>query len=402
MSSSLQPQADSTSKLNGRRQFITPGIVPATSPGILPVTPPAIAPVTSPTQTTPQQNVLRELRGQRYHRGSLLGASTQNALEAIWANRTRSFLTTLGIVVGVAAVIGALTLTQGVAAFITNVISSQGLNTVYVQPGSSNTRGVVQKQVYQTLTLRDLQTLSKLPHVAAISPVVSANNTQVVYGNQNWHTRVQGVSIDIQTIQSLEMADGLWLDTAQQADGEAVAVLGDTVAHNLFANAGVDPVGQQIRIRNQLFRVVGVLAPKGGFQDDVIYIPYLAAQIRLTNTTYLNEILLDVDSQNNVDLVVQEITTALELNHHIPKGEPDDFQTTTAKQILQQSQQVTQAITLLLTSIAAISLTVGGIGIMNIMLVSVTERTREIGIRMAIGARRSDIRNQFLIESRVL
>jgi putative ABC transport system permease protein len=351
----------------------------------------------------PVQNLLRELRGKRYQRGSSLGTSMGSALTAIWANRTRSFLTMLGIVVGVAAVIGSLTLTSGVAAFITNIIASQGVNTIFVAPGSSqNTRGVTEQNT-QTLTLNDLRLLSQLPHVSAISPIVSAGNMQVVFESQNWHTRVQGVSTDLQTIQGWQMLDGLWFTTQQQAGAEPVAVLGDTVAQNLFGNSNVNPVGQQIRIGNQLFRVVGVLAPKGGFgQDDVIFIPYQTAMIRLANTNYLSEIVIDVDDQNNINLVVQEITTTLESSHHIPKGTPDDFQTITSAQLLQQSQQVTQAIALLLSSIAAISLTVGGIGIMNIMLVSVTERTREIGIRLAIGARRADIRTQFLIEALVL
>ena len=385
-SSSLQPQTES-----GRERM--PVVTAAAMPTQANV----------PVQETPLQNLLKELRGKRYQRGGTLGTSMGSALAAIWANRTRSFLTMLGIVVGVAAVIGSLTLTSGVAAFITNIISSQGVNTVYVAPGSSNARGVVQKQSVQTLTLNDLRLLSQLPHVAAISPVVSTGQSQVVFGSQNWHTRVQGVSTDMQTIQGWNLQDGLWFNAQQQAGGEAVAVLGDTVAQNLFGNTNVNPVGQQIRIGNQLFRVTGVLAPKGGFgQDDVIYIPYQAAMVRLANTNYLGEIVINVDNQNNINLVVQEITTTLELSHHIPKGTPDDFQTTTATQILQQSQQVTQAISLLLSSIAAISLTVGGIGIMNIMLVSVTERTREIGIRLAIGARRADIRTQFLIEALIL
>ena len=287
-----------------------------------------------PVQETPLQNLLKELRGKRYQRGGTLGTSMGSALAAIWANRTRSFLTMLGIVVGVAAVIGSLTLTSGVAAFITNIISSQGVNTVYVAPGSSNARGVVQKQSVQTLTLNDLRLLSQLPHVAAISPVVSTGQSQVVFGSQNWHTRVQGVSTDMQTIQGWNLQDGLWFNAQQQAGGEAVAVLGDTVAQNLFGNTNVNPVGQQIRIGNQLFRVTGVLAPKGGFgQDDVIYIPYQAAMVRLANTNYLGEIVINVDNQNNINLVVQEITTTLELSHHIPKGTPDDFQTTTATQI---------------------------------------------------------------------
>lgn len=356
-------------------------------------------PVQMPVQMSPLETLMRELRTKKQDRGSLASASIESALEAVFANRTRSFLTMLGIVVGIAAVIGALTLTQGVGAYVSNAINSQGANSIYIQPGAAKSGGVSVKQSTQTLTLNDLQILSRQPHVTAITPFINAG-AQVVYANQNWRTRIQGVSTDLQAIQSWNLAQGLWFSTAQQASGSPVAVIGDTVYQNLFGPSGVNPVGKQIRIRNELFTVVGVLAAKGGFgQDDTIFVPYLAAQARLTNTNYLNEIELTVDDPANVDLVVQEITTTLEQTHHILKGNPDDFQTTTSAQLLQQSNQATSAISLLLTSIAGISLTVGGIGIMNIMLVSVTERTREIGIRMSIGARRRDIRNQFLIES---
>ncbi len=368
-------------------------------------TPAQNAPAPVPAQTASLEHLLQELRTQKYKRGSTFGANVSSALEAVWANRTRSLLTMLGVVVGVAAVIGALTLTQGVAAFVTGQITSQGANVVFIQSGTSTVPGAaarnnIPKPQVQDLTLTDLQALQHLPHVAAISPIVSAASVQAVYGNQNWNTRAQGVSTDLQTIGSWDMAEGLWFSDAQAAGAEPVAVLGDTVATNLFSASGIDPIGQQIRIRNQLFRVVGVLAPKGGFRlDDIIYVPYQTALVRLVNQTYVNEIEVQADDQSNINLLVQEITTSLERTHHIAKGNPDDFQTQTSAQILQQASLATQAITLLLTSIAAISLTVGGIGIMNIMLVSVTERTREIGVRMSMGARRSDIRNQFLIES---
>jgi putative ABC transport system permease protein len=365
-----------------------------------PPTPPEAAPASSPT--APLGSLLRDLRGGGAVQGGLIGASLESALESIWAHRLRSLLTMLGVVIGITAVIGAMTLTQGVGAYLDNVIASQGANTIFVQPGAANSRGERVKQAFQTLTLNDVQTLSRLPHVAAISPFVSTGG-QVVYGNQNWKTRVQGVSTDLQTIQSWNLADGLWFTPQQDDGGAAVAVIGDTVAQNLFGPSGVDPVGQQIRINRALFRIVGVLAPKGGPQeDDIIFVPYKAALARLSNQTFLNEIDVQADSEGDVNLVQQEITSALEQTHHISKGQPDDFQTTTSAQILQDANQATQAITVLLVGIAAISLTVGGIGIMNIMLVSVTERTREIGIRLTVGARRSDIRNQFMIEALLL
>src|SRR5262249_6283685 len=171
---------------------------------------------------------------------------------------------------------------------------------------------------------------------------------------------------------------------------------------SLFDASGVNPVGQVIHIGAQVFRVGGVLAAKGSGQDDVIFVPFNTARIRLKNTTTVDQILVESDTTDDVSQVQQSVVTALERNHHIQPGATDDFGTITFVQFLQRSQQTTQALTFLLVGIAGISLTVGGIGIMNIMLVSVTERTREIGIRMSIGARRRDIRNQFLIEALVL
>lgn len=352
----------------------------------------------SPTNS-PVADLLRELQSGKSGRSSSLGTSWDSAIESVWANRTRSVLTMLGIVIGIAAVIGALTLAQGVGAFFANLISSQGANTITVQPGISINNSQ-RRTTARDLTLQDLQSVSKLQHVTAVSPMVSSGNGQAVYGAQNWNTRAQGVSIALEGIQNWNLAEGLWFSQADESGAQPVAVIGDTVKHNLFDPTGTDPVGKKIRFRSQVFRVVGVLAPKGGFrQDDVIFVPYKAAQARLTNAIGLSEIIIQVDTQDNINVVVQQLTSAIEQNHHIPRGNPDDFQATTSTQILQRSQQTTSAISLLLSGIAAISLTVGGIGIMNIMLVSVTERTREIGLRMAIGARRRDIRNQFLVES---
>ncbi len=323
-----------------------------------------------------------------------------SALEAIWANRTRSLLTMLGIVIGITAVIGALTLTKGVGAYIDNAILGQGANTIYI----SQQNGISQNGPHQgqPLTNHDLQSLSNLPHVTAISPLIEVGG-QVTYGDQNWRTRIKGVSTGIQTIQNWQIAEGLWFNQTQQAGGESVAVISNTVAQNLFAPSGTNPVGKNINIFGQLYRVAGVLAPQGGpgSQDDVIFIPYETVQTRLLQgqNDGFNEIDIEADSQSNLNLVVQEATTVLEVNHHIPFGGADDFDTQTSVQIIQREDQSVQVITNVLTGIAAISLTVAGIGIMNIMLVSVTERTREIGIRLSIGARRRDILNQFLIES---
>ncbi len=360
-------------------------------------------PAPAPAHETYLESLLQELRAREGSQGNLFGASIGSALEAIWANRTRSLLTMLGIVIGITAVIGALTLTKGVGAYIDNVLLGQGANTIYVAPRYSlvQSGGVTVSQQGQPLTAHDLQSLSNLPHVTAISPLIEVG-AQVTYGNQNWRTKIQGVSTDIQAIQGWQLAAGLWFSPTQQAGGEPVAVIGDTVAQNLFAASGTNPVGQRINMFGQLFRVVGVLAPKGGFNgDDVIFVPYETIQTRLfqgQNAAFV-EIDVEADSRSNLDLVNQEITTILEVNHRIPLGGSDDFQTETSVQVIQREDQYTQVITNVLTGIAGISLTVAGIGIMNIMLVSVTERTREIGVRMSIGARRRDIRNQFLIEA---
>jgi len=360
------------------------------------VTSTAEEPSANSFQETPLASLLRELRVRQESPASLVGASLGSAFESVWANRTRSLLTMLGIVIGITAVIGALTLTQGVGAYIDNLILGQGANTIYVWTGGNSG-----SQQVHPLSPRDLQSLKNLPHVAAISPLYELGG-QVTYGNQNWRTSLRGVSTDMQAIQNWQVAGGFWFSPAAQAGGEPVAVIGSTVAQNLFGPSRTDPVGKRINIFGQLFRVVGVLATKGGFnQDDVIFIPYTTIQARLfhgRNDTF-NEIDVEADGRSHLDQVAQAITAVLEINHRIPGRGPDDFQVQTSVQIIQQEDQSTQIITDVLTGIAAISLTVAGIGIMNIMLVSVTERTREIGIRMSIGARRRDIRDQFLIEA---
>jgi putative ABC transport system permease protein len=334
----------------------------------------------------------------------MIGASFVIALEALLSNKLRSLLTGLGIFIGVAAVIAALTLTQGAGAFITNNISSLGLNTITVIPGASTSRGALGGAgTTQSLTPQDAVALKKIQHIVAVSPIISLN-AQVVFGHQNWNTRIQGVNTAFQDIQGWQMADGLWFSDAADSGGLPVALLGQTVAHNLFDASGTDPVGQTIRIRDQEYRVIGVLQAKGGGfnSDDIVFVPFNTALTRLKNTTFVDQILVQVDSSDNVNQVQQDIKTILQRKHQILSGSLDDFTAISSTQLLQTAQQFTQILTFLLVGIAGISLTVGGIGIMNIMIVSVTERTREIGIRMSIGARRSDIRNQFLIEALVL
>jgi len=325
-------------------------------------------------------------------------------MEALWANRTRSFLTTLGIFIGVAAVIAALTLTQGVSAYINGLIGQLGTNTIIVSPGSLSDRGAKGSATAQTLTQKDADDLLKIPHVAADSPVISVAGVQVVYGGQNWNTSVSGVNDQMETIQGWKLAQGTGFSTFDVQQKTSVAVIGDTVMHNLFDASNSNPIGKTIRIRDQLFRVVGVLqATGGGFgNDDVIYVPLTTAQARLRTSNIVDQVQVMTDDRTNIPKVESDIATVLRQNHHILKGRPDDFSTFDFTQFLQRANQETSIMTFLLVGIAAISLTVGGIGIMNIMLVSVTERTREIGIRMSIGARRADIRSQFLIEALML
>jgi len=336
----------------------------------------------------------------------LIGANFRTALKALQANQLRSFLTTLGVIIGVAAVIAIVTLTQGVSATLNQRLAGLGTNVLVIQSGSASRNGAFQGEgTAQTLTMSDVQALTPIPHVANISPVISVG-AQAIYGNHNWNTQVQGVSPSYQSLQNWQLARGAWFSTGDQLGAAPVAVIGQTVVDNLFTPAGIDPIGQTIRVNNQLFRVVGTLQSKGssgfGNADDVIFVPSTAAQDRLKNSLYVDQIQIQVDSSTNVAQVQQNVTTTLEKQHHIAAGGTNDFRVLNANQLLQTAQQTTTLLTALLVGIAAISLTVGGIGIMNIMLVSVTERIREIGIRMAVGARRSDIRNQFLIEAVVL
>lgn len=345
-------------------------------------------------------------RGQSFKRSNAIGASFGSALEALWANRLRSLLTGLGIFIGVAAVIAALTLTQGASASINSRIASLGTNSITISNGTATNGGVFGAAgSVQSLTSDDAISLEKIPHVAEVSPIVTIS-TQVVYGNQNWNTRVQGVDISYQSIQSWDMAQGTWFSQFDQSAGSPVALIGQTVAHSLFDASGANPLGQTIRIRDQLFRVLGVLQSKGtqgaSDQDDVVFVPITTAITRLKNSTYVDQIQVQVDSANNVDQVQQNIKAILEQRHRITGGAPDDFRSLSSNQLLQTANQFSQILSILLVGIAGISLTVGGIGIMNIMLVSVTERTHEIGIRMSVGARQRDIRNQFLIESLTL
>jgi putative ABC transport system permease protein len=371
----------------------------ATSPQM-----PAIPSASAPATRNDGSRVLSARRRPR-RQGASLGANLSSAFEALWANRLRSLLTILGVIVGVGAVLSAVTLTQGVSAAVNSRLTGLGTNLLTISPGAVTTGGVRGAAGgAQTLTQADADAVASVAHVTAASPVKSSIS-QVIYGAQNWNTRIQGVYPDFQSIDSWTLSQGGWFSDADESAGTPVAVLGATVYQNLFTD-GSSPIGQSVLINSQAFLVVGVLQSKGATaganQDDVVYVPFSAAQQRLSNSQYVGQIQVQVDSADNVTSAEAAITSLLERRHNIAAGGTDDFTVRSSDQLVATAQAQQQTLAFLLVGIAAISLLVGGIGIMNIMLVSVTERTREIGIRMAIGARRGDVRDQFLIEALAL
>jgi putative ABC transport system permease protein len=351
-----------------------------------------------------QGAVWRPLRRQ----GTKLGFNLAGALEAVWSNRLRSLLTTLGIIIGIAAVIGVITLAQGANAYFTARFSQLGTTVLTVQPGSSSSSGASNGAGSSpSLSANDVQALVHLPHVLGVSPVINSVGV-IAYSNTNWRTGVQGVSFAYQTLGNWPVAEGSWWSQSDEQIGMPVILLGQTVVKNTFGLTGTDPIGQTVRWGRSLYRVVGVLAQRGSVggddQDDIAFVSY-TNMMRLFSAKgpfLLSNILVQADSVNNVNQVQQEVTLALEQTHHIPPGGQNDFTVSTPQQLIDQENQSNAALENLLIGLAAISLIVGGIGIMNIMLVSVTERTREIGLRVAVGAQPSDIRNQFLVEALIL
>ena len=325
--------------------------------------------------------------------------------ESIKKNKMRTLLTMLGIVIGVGAVIIMVAVGQGAQRGIASQINALGTNLLVVTAGASNQAGVSQgAQAFNRLTVDDAEKLKREGTLfAGVTPVVMTR-TQVIAGGTNWRTTINGVSNDFQTIRDWDMQSGTFFSDNDLRGMRKVAVIGNTVAQNLFP--GVDPVGSQIQIRNVPFDIVGVLATKGQNaggqdQDDVVIIPYTTAQARLSGSTRIFQILVSATSQQDIAAAQQEVTAIMHESHKIGDGD-DDFTVRNQTEIANAAQGTTKIMTWLLASIASVSLIVGGIGIMNIMLVSVTERTREIGIRMAIGARGSDVLTQFLVESIVM
>jgi putative ABC transport system permease protein len=331
---------------------------------------------------------------------------TRVAAQSIMKNKMRSLLTMLGIIIGVGAVILLVAIGQGAQSRIQQQIENLGTNMLVISPGSSSQGGVSRGMgSFNRLKVDDVEKLQRESFLlAAVSPVI-ATGGQIVGGQGNWRTRINGVSVEYLAIRDWDVEFGRNFDASEVRSMKKVVLLGRTVSENLFP--GQDPVGQQVRIRNVPFQIIGVLAekgqtPEGSDLDDVLLAPYSTVQTRLAGHQYIPQILASTFSPGDIPAAQDEITAIMREAHGLASWEEDDFTVRNQSDLSEAAQGTTEVMTLLLAAIASISLLVGGIGIMNIMLVSVTERTREIGIRMSIGARGSDVMTQFLVESTVL
>jgi putative ABC transport system permease protein len=332
-------------------------------------------------------------------------ATFKVAFRALSRNKMRSILTMLGIIIGVGAVIAMVGIGQGASASIQAQIANLGNNMLFVWSGSSNTGGLRGGSgSNNTLMPEDVLAIEQeCPSVRATSPGVRANG-QLVFGNQNWaaSSGIMGVNEKFPDIRAWPVASGEFFTETDVRTATRVCVLGKTVADNLFV--GTDPIGQTLRIRNLPFRVIGVLSSKGQSQfgqdqDDTVIIPYTAAQKKLLTIQHVHQAMVSAISPMATSSAEREITALLRQRHRLGPNQENDFTIRNLTDVADAADQSSRIMTNLLASIAGVSLLVGGIGIMNIMLVSVTERTREIGIRMAIGARSRVIRRQFLIEA---
>ncbi len=335
------------------------------------------------------------------------------ALRAIVANKMRSFLTALGIIIGIASVITMLAVGQGTKQSIQANIAEMGSNMIMISPGADMRGGVRQDaSAMETLKMADYEAIRDGCHyISAICPVVSSSG-QFIYGNQNAPSTIYGVNQDYLSIRQLSVEDGEVFTDAEIKSSAKVCILGQTVVDNLFPN-GSDPIGKVVRFNSIPFRVIGVLKKKGynsmGMdQDDLVLAPYTAVMKRILAQTFLGGIQCSAITEGATDKATEEITNILRTNHKLKdatettEADEDDFNIRSQEELASMMNSTTDMLTVLLGCVAGISLIVGGIGIMNIMYVSVTERTREIGLRMSVGARGVDILNQFLIEAILL
>jgi len=335
-----------------------------------------------------------------------IGVLLRVAWQALRRNATRSFLTMLGIIIGVGAVITSMAIGSGAQAAVLAQIESLGANLVVVIPGAVTSNGVrLGSGTRTSLKLDDATAIAKqVPEVAGAAPSASTN-AQVVAGGTNWYTSVTGSTPAWQAVRNWNVAQGRFFTTSEVDQAAKVAVLGSTVAQNLFPAGGA--AGATVVIKNVPFRVVGVLESKGqsGFghdQDDLVMVPITTLQARLTGITWVQSILISATTPDAVQGVIDATGRLLRIRHHLTAYQPDDFSARNISDVQQVRIATSQTQGLLLAGIAVVSLVVGGIGIMNIMLVSVTERTREIGLRMAVGAKGRDILLQFLVEALTL
>lgn len=330
------------------------------------------------------------------------------AMRAIAANKLRSFLTMLGIIIGVASVIAMMAIGQGSKKSIQANIAEMGSNMIMIRPGQDKGPGGAQQDAsdMQTLKLKDYEALKEqAKYLSAISPSVNSSG-QFINGNNNTPSTIYGISPDYMQIRQQKVKDGEMFTDEEVRSSAKVCVIGKTVVDNLFTN-GEDPVGKVIRFNKIPFRVVGVLESKGynsfGMdQDDVVLAPYTTVMKRILSVTYLQGINASAVTEDMTDLAIEDITSILRENHKLKVADDDNFTIRSQQEMAEMMNSTSDTMTVLLLVVACISLVVGGIGIMNIMYVSVTERTKEIGLRMSVGARGIDILNQFLIESVLL
>lgn len=328
------------------------------------------------------------------------------ALKALQRNKLRAFLTMLGIIIGVAAVIAMVAIGQGSKQSIQDQLSSMGSNMITIRPSSNQTVGGgarLDASGLKSLTLDDVSAIQKqATYINAVSPAVQAKG-QAINGGLNWPTTIQGVSPEYLSIRDWPLKDGITFTQAHVNTADKVCLIGQTVVENIFG-AGEDPVGKIIRFNKIPFKVIGVLGEKGenAFgqdQDDIILAPYTTVQKRILAIPYIQNIYASAINESSSALATEEVTEILRTSHKLKASDEDDFMVRTQAELINTFSSTSQLLTVLLAAIAGISLVVGGIGIMNIMYVSVTERTKEIGLRMSIGAQGTDILFQFLIEA---
>jgi putative ABC transport system permease protein len=328
------------------------------------------------------------------------------ALKALNRNKMRTVLTMLGMIIGVGAVITMVALGTGARTTIEERVKSAGTNMIMVNAGNFSQGGVRMGQGNSTtLTPDDAAALKQLNGVQYVAAGASTR-AQVIAGNQNWSTQIQGTDIDLPLIRSWPTKYGAFFTQQDVTGAQKVAVLGTVVAGILFGD-DVDPTGQIIRVKNQPFKVIGVMSSKGQSsmgqdQDDTIFVPYTTVMKKLQGQQNINNVTVSAATAEEIQDVAESIRATLRVRHKIQSGDSDDFMVRTLEEMASVQTETTKTMTTLLASIAGVSLLVGGIGIMNIMLVSVTERTREIGLRMAIGARGKDVLLQFLVEAIVI